>query len=101
MRRINTLRFHSLGIKINALITTVVKKNPALEPHRKDAAPAQVTEHYFRNTCDGKMWRYGIVVIADVALRCKLNLICGVKNYCRLYEFNRICRRALHFAIII
>jgi hypothetical protein len=32
-----------------------------------------VAERYIHYTCDHGMWRYGITVIADVALRCKLN----------------------------
>jgi hypothetical protein len=42
------------------------------------AANCMVAERYFRFTCDRGMWRYGITVIADVALRCKLILACAL-----------------------
>jgi hypothetical protein len=43
------------------------------------AANCVVAERYIRYTCDHGMWRYGITVIADVALCCKLILSCGVR----------------------
>jgi hypothetical protein len=43
------------------------------------AANCVVAERYIRYTCDRGMWRYGITVIADVAIRCKLILACGVR----------------------
>jgi hypothetical protein len=59
------------------------------------AANCVVAERYIRYTCDRGMWRYSITVIADVALRCKLILACGVRIN-PAQGFNRICRRALH-----
>jgi hypothetical protein len=59
------------------------------------AANCVVAEHYICNTCDRGMWHYGITVIADVALHCKLILACGVRIN-PAQGFNRICRRALH-----
>jgi hypothetical protein len=38
-----------------------------------------VAERYICYACDCGMWRYGITVIADVVLRCKLILACGVR----------------------
>jgi hypothetical protein len=43
------------------------------------AANCEVVERYIRYTCDRGMWRYGITVMADVALCCKLILACGVR----------------------
>jgi hypothetical protein len=59
------------------------------------AAICVVAERYIRYTCDCGMWRYGIPVIVDVALSCKLILACG-KRINPAQGFNQICRRALH-----
>jgi hypothetical protein len=52
-----------------------------------------VVERYIRYSCDRRMWRYSITVIADVELSCKLILACGVRIN-PAQGFNRICRRA-------
>jgi hypothetical protein len=43
------------------------------------AANCVVAERYIHYTCDRRMWRYGIIVIADVSLCCKLILACGAR----------------------
>jgi hypothetical protein len=59
------------------------------------AAKCVVAERYIRYTCDRRMWRYGITVIADVVLRCKLIMACGVRIN-PAEGLKRIYRRALH-----
>jgi hypothetical protein len=59
------------------------------------AAICVVAERYIRYTCDCGMGLYGITVIVDVVLRCKLILACGVRIN-PAQGFNQICRRALH-----
>jgi hypothetical protein len=54
-----------------------------------------VAERYIRYTWDLRMWRYGITVIADVALHCKLILAYGVRINPG-QGFNWIFRQALH-----
>jgi hypothetical protein len=59
------------------------------------AANCVVAERYVRYTCDRGMGRYSITVIADVELRCKLILACGIRMN-PAQGLNQICRRALH-----